>query len=64
MEKAEDSSKSTYIERLLNEKSSRIDLNDLLARAKQEKKNQNKVNILICTCATLAATTLVLIFSF
>ena len=47
-----------------NEKSSRIDLNDLLARAKQEKKNQNKVNILICTCATLAATTLVLIFSF
>ena len=41
MEKAEDSSKSTYIERLLNEKSSRIDLNDLLARAKQEKKKQS-----------------------
>lgn len=62
--KAESSEKTNYGERIFDQKSGRIDLNDLLARVKQEKKNQSKVNFLICSCMTVVAVTLVLIFSF
>jgi len=62
--RVDNSTKPTYVDRLLNEKSNRVNLNDLLQRAKEEKKNQNKVSVLICSCVAVVAGTVILIFSF